>query len=171
MLRWAWRQLTSMRTALMLLLLLAIAAVPGSVVPQEAINASALANWQDAHPKLTPIYDKIGLFHVYSSVWFGAVYVLLMISLVGCILPRCAVYWRALKLPPRPLPSTFLGCPNTQSSPSRPAPMKCWRGRRRRSRAWAVGRARLPARGGQPGLPPLHLDRAGRLRIRIALWV
>lgn len=104
LLRWAWRQLTSMRTALMLLLLLAIAAVPGSVVPQEAINASALANWQDAHPKLTPIYDKIGLFHVYSSVWFGAVYVLLMISLVGCILPRCAVYWRALKLPPPATP-------------------------------------------------------------------
>ena len=32
--RWAWRQLTSMRTALVLLFLLALAAVPGSVVPQ-----------------------------------------------------------------------------------------------------------------------------------------
>ena len=31
--RWAWRQLTSMRTALFLLLLLAIAALPGSIWP------------------------------------------------------------------------------------------------------------------------------------------
>lgn len=33
MLRWAWTQLTSMRTALFLLLLLAVAAVPGSLFP------------------------------------------------------------------------------------------------------------------------------------------
>lgn len=33
MLRWAWTQLTSMRTELFLLLLLAVAAVPGSLFP------------------------------------------------------------------------------------------------------------------------------------------
>ena len=32
-LRWIWTQLTSMSTALMLLLLLAVAAVPGALVP------------------------------------------------------------------------------------------------------------------------------------------
>lgn len=31
---WGWRQLTSMRTALLLLLMLVIAAIPGSLVPQ-----------------------------------------------------------------------------------------------------------------------------------------
>ena len=36
LLRWVWRQLTSMRTALILLLLLALAAIPGSVIPQRA---------------------------------------------------------------------------------------------------------------------------------------
>ena len=35
LLRWGWRQLTSMRTALILLLLLALAAIPGSVIPQQ----------------------------------------------------------------------------------------------------------------------------------------
>ena len=48
--RWAWRQLTSMRTALVLLFLLALAAVPGSVVPQQNIDAVKVANWQEAHP-------------------------------------------------------------------------------------------------------------------------
>jgi cytochrome c biogenesis protein len=100
--RWAWRQLTSMRTALVLLFLLALAAVPGSIVPQQNIDAVKVANWKDAHPALTPVYDRLGLFSVYSSVWFSAVYILLMVSLVGCIVPRLRIYWRATRAqPPR----------------------------------------------------------------------
>ena len=41
LLRNSWRQLTSMRTALVLLFLLAVAAIPGSVFPQRAVNARA----------------------------------------------------------------------------------------------------------------------------------
>jgi cytochrome c biogenesis protein len=100
--RWAWRQLTSMRTALVLLFLLALAAVPGSVVPQQNIDAVKVADWQDAHPGLTPVYEKLGLFDVYGSVWFSAIYILLMVSLVGCIVPRLRIYWRAMRArPPR----------------------------------------------------------------------
>lgn len=100
--RWAWRQLTSMRTALVLLFLLALAAVPGSVVPQENIDAIAVSDWKSAHPDLTPVYEFLGLFDVYSSVWFSAVYILLMISVVGCVLPRLRVYWSAMRArPPR----------------------------------------------------------------------
>ena len=36
-----WRRLTSMRTALILLFLLAVAAVPGSLLPQRNLNPSA----------------------------------------------------------------------------------------------------------------------------------
>ena len=100
--RWAWRQLTSMRTALVLLFLLAVAAVPGSVVPQQNIDAVKVANWQADHPRLTPVYETLGLFNVYGSVWFSAIYILLMVSLVGCVVPRLRVYWRALRAqPPR----------------------------------------------------------------------
>lgn len=102
MLRWAWRQLTSMRTALVLLLLLALAAIPGSVVPQRDVDSLKTSQWQEAHPTLTPIYEKLGLFSVYDSPWFAAIYLLLMVSLVGCIIPRSFVYWRALRArPPR----------------------------------------------------------------------
>jgi len=100
--RWAWRQLTSMRTALVLLFLLALAAIPGSIVPQENIASADVASFKAAHPTLTPIYDKLGLFSVYNSVWFSAIYLLLMISLVGCIVPRLRVYWRGMRArPPR----------------------------------------------------------------------
>lgn len=101
--RWIWRQLTSMRTALILLFLLAVASVPGSVVPQDDVDAFTAAEWREQHPGLTKVYERLGLFDVYSSVWFSAIYILLMISLVGCILPRCKVYLDALRArPPRP---------------------------------------------------------------------
>ena len=102
--RWAWRQLTSMRTALILLFLLALAAVPGSVVPQEGVDSVKAAQWRESHTTLAPIYDKLGLFSVYDSVWFSAIYLLLMVSLVGCILPRTRVYWRALRARPPAAP-------------------------------------------------------------------
>ncbi len=104
LLRWAWRQLTSMRTALVLLLLLALAAVPGSVVPQADISPSDVAQWRADHPTLAPFYDRLGLFSVYDSTWFSAIYLLLMVSLVGCIVPRLLVYVRALRTPPPPAP-------------------------------------------------------------------
>lgn len=102
LLRWAWRQLTSMRTALLLLLMLALAAVPGSVVPQRDVDALLVSQWKADHPGLTPLYERLGLFSVYDSAWFSAIYLLLMVSLAGCIVPRTAVYARALRAaPPR----------------------------------------------------------------------
>ncbi len=102
--RWGWRQLTSMRTALVLLFLLALGAVPGSVIPQKNIDSVKVSDWQAAHPHLAPIYDKLGLFSVYNSAWFSAIYLLLMVSLVGCILPRLRVYWRGLRAQPPSAP-------------------------------------------------------------------
>jgi cytochrome c biogenesis protein len=100
--RFAWRQLTSMRTALFLLLLLAVAAVPGSVLPQRGVNAGQVATYLQEHPTSGPWIDRLGGFDVYSSVWFSAIYLLLFISLVGCVLPRSRQHWHAVRAaPPR----------------------------------------------------------------------
>ena len=120
--RWAWRQLTSMRTALILLLLLGLAAIPGSLIPQSRVDALAVSNWQAAHPGLTPIYERLGLFRVYSSVWFSAIYILLMVSLVGCILPRLRVYWRSATQPPPSAPRNLARLPAHRSSALMPSP-------------------------------------------------
>ncbi|MET0837911.1 MAG: cytochrome c biogenesis protein ResB [Marmoricola sp.] len=109
--RWAWRQLTSMRTALILLFLLALAAIPGSVVPQEDVDSVRASQWRDQHPTLTPIYEKLGLFSVYDSVWFSAIYILLMVSLVGCFLPRLKVYWRGVRARPPKAPKNLSRLP------------------------------------------------------------
>lgn len=97
-----WRQLTSMRVALMLLFLLAVAAIPGSVIPQRGVNPVAVDDFAADNPALAQWYERLGLFDVYSSPWFAAIYLALMVSLVGCILPRTRDHWRALRSrPPR----------------------------------------------------------------------
>ena len=101
--RWAWRQLTSMRTALLLLLLLALVAVPGSILPQRNIDAGRVADYIDRHRSLGPWLDRLSLFDVYASPWFASVYLLLSASLVGCVIPRTRAHWQALRTgPPRP---------------------------------------------------------------------
>jgi cytochrome c biogenesis protein len=105
MLRWAWRQLTSMRTALFLLLLLAIGAVPGSIWPQRNIDAGRVANYLAGHRSTGPWLDRLGFFDVYSSAWFAAIYLLLFVSLVGCVVPRSKIHWRAMRAQPPRAPS------------------------------------------------------------------
>ena len=93
-LRWSWNLLTSMRTALILLLLLVLAAIPGSVFPQRVADPLAVSAFVADNPDLAPVLDRLGMFDVYGSVWFSAIYVLLFISLVGCVIPRVAKLWR-----------------------------------------------------------------------------
>lgn len=116
--RWAWRQLTSMRTALILLMLLGLASIPGSLVPQDRVDPNAVLQWQQMHPRLTPVYERLDLFHVYGSPWFSAIYLLLMVSLVGCILPRLKVYWRAATAPPPRAPRNLSRLPHSVSGTS-----------------------------------------------------
>ncbi|TFC92197.1 cytochrome c biogenesis protein ResB [Cryobacterium sinapicolor] len=101
-LRWFWRQLTNMRTALFLLLLLAIAAVPGSLVPQRSSDPNGVTQYFTDNPDLAPLLDKVQAFDVYSSAWFSAIYLLLFISLIGCVIPRTKHHYLALRAkPPR----------------------------------------------------------------------
>jgi cytochrome c biogenesis protein len=100
--RWFWRQLTSMRVALVLLFLLSLAAVPGSLVPQADKNPVKVEDFREAHDVVAPVYDAQQLFHVYTSVWFSAIYILLFVSLAGCIVPRSWQFVGQLRArPPR----------------------------------------------------------------------
>jgi cytochrome c biogenesis protein len=102
--RWAWRRLTSMRTALLLLMLLAVAAIPGSVFPQRRIDPSAVETYLADNPASGPWLDRLGAFDVYASPWFSAIYLLLFVSLVGCIVPRSRLHWRAVRARPPATP-------------------------------------------------------------------
>lgn len=99
-----WRQLTSMKTALILLFLLAVASIPGSVLPQRGTNPILVDQWLTDNPTWGPILDSLGFFDVFAAPWFAAIYILLFISLIGCVLPRVGVHWRAMRQSPPAAP-------------------------------------------------------------------
>ena len=112
-LRWAWRQLTSMRVALILLFLLSLAAIPGSLLPQRSANtdASLVTDWLNKHRTVGPLLDRLQFFTVYKSVWFSSIYILLFISLIGCILPRSWQHYKAMRKPPPAAPRNLARMP------------------------------------------------------------
>src|SRR3954468_18684051 len=106
-----WRSLTSMGTALVLLFLLALGAIPGALLPQRSLNAAKVDEYLRAHPMIGPWLDELQAFDVFSSFWFTAIYVLLFISLVGCLAPRLFEHARSLRAQPVPAPRNLSRLP------------------------------------------------------------
>ncbi|MCW2619093.1 MAG: ResB protein required for cytochrome c biosynthesis [Modestobacter sp.] len=117
LLRW-WRQLTAMRTALILLFLLALAAIPGSLLPQRSLSQNNVNKYFTDHATLAPWLDRLYLFDVFSSPWFAAIYLLLFISLIGCVVPRAIEHGRALFAPPPPAPRHLNRLPENTELPT-----------------------------------------------------
>ncbi len=117
-LRWIWRQLTSMRTALVLLFLLALASIPGSVLPQEGIDPAAVAQYYTAHPALAPVLAKLSGFDVFGAPWFAAIYILLFTSLAGCVLPRAYRLAKSSRQPPPKAPRHLGRLPQSTDFPA-----------------------------------------------------
>ncbi|MGA5605098.1 cytochrome c biogenesis protein ResB [Streptomyces griseoincarnatus] len=166
--RWFWRQLTSMRVALLLLLLLSLAAIPGSLIPQTGINEAQVADFRDRHDVLAPVYDKLGLFNVYSSVWFSAIYILLFVSLIGCIVPRTWQFVGQLRGRPPGAPRRLTRLPahttwRTSADPEEVREAALALLRKRRFRAHAVGDAVAAEKG--------YLRELGNLAFHLALIV
>ena len=107
-----WRRLTAMRTAIVLLFLLALAAVPGSLLPQRSLSQNNVREYFADHSELAPVLDRLYLFDVFSSPWFAAVYLLLFVSLIGCVLPRAMEHVRAMRAAPPPAPRHLLRLPD-----------------------------------------------------------
>jgi cytochrome c biogenesis protein len=105
--RFAWRQLTSMRTALILLMMMGIAAIPGSLIPQRGSNLMAVRDFIANNPERAIWYERFSLFDVYSSPWFSAIYILLFISLIGCVLPRTVEHFHAMRAEPPATPKNL----------------------------------------------------------------
>lgn len=131
-LRWIWRQLTSMRVALMLLLLLAVAAVPGSIFPQRAHDPTGVNEILESYPTAGVWLDRLGFFNVFSSPWFMAIYTLLFVSLIGCILPRLVHHVRALRSAPPRVPGKLTRFENYRQLTSSSSPEEVYQALRRR---------------------------------------
>jgi cytochrome c biogenesis protein len=117
-LRWGWRVLTSMRTAIILMVLLAFASIPGSLVPQRSSDPNGVIAFRNADPELFAVYDSFQLFDTFTSAWFSSIYVLLFVSLIGCILPRSLHHWRILRAEPAESPDNWVRLPFRRVEPA-----------------------------------------------------
>ncbi len=165
-LRRGWRQLTSMRTALLLLFLLALAAVPGGFLPQRALNPVEVEEYFAAHTELAPLLDALSLFDVFASPWFAAVYLLLFVSLVGCLVPRLRLHARALRSKPPRVPANLARLPVSDSWETDLAPEQATAAARSVLRR---RRFRTVARGGELSAEKGYLRETGNLLFHVSL--
>ncbi|MEZ0071572.1 cytochrome c biogenesis protein ResB [Planotetraspora sp. GP83] len=114
-LRWAWRTLTSMRTALILLFLFALGSVPGSLYPQRGVDPARVAQYYANSPTEAKWLDRFWLFDVFTSPWFAAIYLLLFVSLAGCVFPRALVHLKEIRREPPAAPRNLLRLPYGES--------------------------------------------------------
>ncbi|WP_433498837.1 cytochrome c biogenesis protein ResB [Sphaerimonospora sp. CA-214678] len=110
-LRWGWRTLTSMRTALILLFLFALASIPGSIYPQRGVDPGQVARYFQDSPTAAKWLDRFWLFDVFSAPWFAAIYLLLFVSLAGCVLPRAMLHVKEIRRKPPAAPRNLLRLP------------------------------------------------------------
>ncbi|MFD4182012.1 cytochrome c biogenesis protein ResB [Rhodococcus sp. NPDC058514] len=170
-----WRGLTSMRTALVLLFLLAFAAIPGALLPQRSLNAGKVDEYIANRPTLGPLMDKLELFDVFGSFWFTAVYVLLFISLVGCITPRCWEHYKALRTKPVAAPRNLARLPHHAEATADAEPEAVAALVRGQLRGWrTVTRTGDELRAGKPGEVTVsaekgYLREAGNLLFHLSL--
>lgn len=137
-LRNTWRGLTSMRTALVLLFLLAVAALPGALIPQRSLNETEVDRYFEEYPTLAPILDAIDMFDVFSSVWFAAIYVLLFISLIGCLVPRSWDYLKAARAKPVRTPRNLRRMPHYAHNTTESSVDEVMSMTRRRLKGWRM---------------------------------
>ncbi|MBS4728667.1 cytochrome c biogenesis protein [Mycobacterium sp. SM1] len=100
-----------MGTALVLLILLALGAIPGALLPQRSLNPGKVDEYLATHPVIGPWLDRLQAFDVFSSFWFTAVYVLLFVSLVGCLVPRLVEHARSWRATPVAAPRNLARLP------------------------------------------------------------
>jgi cytochrome c biogenesis protein len=155
-----------MRTALILLFLLALASVPGSVLPQEGIDPAAVTQYYQSHPALAPVLNRLSLFSVFAAPWFAAIYILLFASLAGCVLPRTfRLIGSARQRPPR-APSNLTRLPAAATYTTDQTPTSALA-----SAAALLGRRRFRLRSGDGWVSAEkgYLREVGNLLFHVAL--
>lgn len=85
---------SSMRFAVALLSLLGIASVIGTVLQQNQVQTDYLVKFG---PFWARIFDFLGLYDVYASVWFVVIMMFLVVSTGLCLIRNVPPFWREMK--------------------------------------------------------------------------
>ncbi|MFG2017734.1 cytochrome c biogenesis protein ResB [Actinomadura geliboluensis] len=165
-LRWGWRQLTTMRTALILLFLVALGSVPGSILPQRGQAPEKVVAYLDEHRTLGPWLDKFSMFDVFAAPWFAAIYILLFVSLAGCVLPRAVQHYKSMRARPPAAPRNLGRLPQSAKYETDASPEEVLAEARTALRG---RRFRVDESGGAVAAEKGYLGESGNLLFHLAL--
>ncbi|GAA5155466.1 cytochrome c biogenesis protein ResB [Pseudonocardia eucalypti] len=147
-----------------MLSLLGVAALPGALLPQRSLNASRTDEYLAQHPTIGPWLDRMGFFEVFASPWFAAIYLLLFVSLIGCLTPRGLEYARACRARPVSVPRNLNRLPHHARGEVAGSPDEVLAAVRARLKGW-----RLEIRGHTVSAEKGYLREAGNLVFHLAL--
>lgn len=111
-----WFFLISMRTGLILMLILGVFTLIGTLLMQAAsevlADPASYQQWYAMGPKQryggwAPIFDALGFYHVFSMWYFQALFALLAVSILACSINRAPRLWRIATRPKRSMKEAF----------------------------------------------------------------
>jgi cytochrome c biogenesis protein len=88
---------SSLKLTIALLIIIAIASILGTVIPQQYDGGESLSHLS---PGLIKAFKSLQLFDMYHSVWFIILMCLLSLNLIACSLNRFPASWRLFKKTP-----------------------------------------------------------------------
>lgn len=121
-----WRVLTRMKTALVILGILALLTLVATVIPQQPNVPDTVADWRAgvAGPGVvvSQLIDLFGLYDTYGSPAFLALLLLLFLSLTACLIPRIRAFVRLVRRGRPPLSRNLSVQPHHEAWASHRAP-------------------------------------------------
>ncbi len=95
-----WKFFSSVKLAVVLLIILAIVSVAGTVIRQNQPTEEYLREYSQTTVNL---FETLGFFDLYHTWWFVLLLFLLTANLTVCTLERFPAAWRMIKAPLKPL--------------------------------------------------------------------
>lgn len=96
-----WRLFSSVRLTIVLLILLAVASIIGTLIPQASQRESAEFAMR-LSPELLRVFSMLDLFDMYHSLWFRSLIGCLCLNLIVCSINRFPGAWHLFRAQVRP---------------------------------------------------------------------
>lgn len=86
-----WSFFSSVKLAIALLIIISIASILGTIIPQQGAADDFIRRLS---PAMVSVFDKLQLFDIFHSLWFLILIVLLSVNLIVCSLNRFPTHWK-----------------------------------------------------------------------------
>lgn len=94
-----WNLFKSVRLTIFILIVLAIASIVGTLIPQQE---GAMGFARELSPGMLRLFKTLDLFDVYHALWFRFIIAALALNLIICSIDRFPAAWKRLKALPKP---------------------------------------------------------------------